>query len=57
MVKSGMPRWQADAILDLDASCRSGSFSAVTDVVARVTGRAPIPLDEFFRESAGAFGA
>jgi uncharacterized protein YbjT (DUF2867 family) len=55
MVKGGMPGWQADAILDLDARCRNGDFSAVTDVVQRVTGKPPATLEQFAKENAGAF--
>ncbi len=53
-VAAGMPPFYADALVDLARSYRAGDFSRVSGDVKAVTGREPIPFEQFARESAAA---
>jgi uncharacterized protein YbjT (DUF2867 family) len=44
---AGLDPWTADLFTDVDARVRAGGFRAVTDTVARVTGRAARTVEEF----------
>lgn len=57
MRQAGLPRWLAQAVLDLDVRCRTGDFSNITDVVKRIGGREPISIDQFLAKHAQAFRA
>jgi uncharacterized protein YbjT (DUF2867 family) len=62
MLDAGMPEWQVTALLELQQYYVSGKCAAVTDVLQKLLGRAPITLDRFLddfkdsfrRQSAGA---
>ena len=51
-----MPPWQAQAVLELEMRCRTGDFSALTDVVERTGGRRPGTIDDFIRRHVASFG-
>ena len=53
--QGGMPAWQARAVLELEVRCRGGDFSALTDVVERVTKRRPGTFEDFIRRHAADF--
>jgi uncharacterized protein YbjT (DUF2867 family) len=55
MLDQGLPTWQADALLDLQAYYTGGKGGAVDDLLRRLLGRAPITMDQFLAESAGEF--
>jgi uncharacterized protein YbjT (DUF2867 family) len=55
MTGAGMPQWQADAILELYALMREGKFDYATDTVKEVSGRDPIPIEQFVRDHRDAF--
>jgi uncharacterized protein YbjT (DUF2867 family) len=57
MLKSGMPTWNVDGVLELMAALRADQLSFVTDDVRRVTGRRPRPLEQFIRDHETHFGA
>jgi len=48
----GAPRWQVDAWVSTYTAIASGELSAVTDDMARLTGRAPMSLDQVMRSRA-----
>jgi len=54
--QGGMPPWQAQAVLELEVRCRTGDFSALTDVAERIGGRRPGTIDDFIRRHATSFG-
>ena len=51
----GMPAWQVAALLELQQYYVSGKCAAVTDVLPKLLGRAPIRLDQFLEENKDAF--
>lgn len=55
MLDQGMPAWQADALLDLQAYYTGGRGGDVDDLLPRLLGRAPITMDQFLAEFAGEF--
>jgi uncharacterized protein YbjT (DUF2867 family) len=55
MMADGVPRWLADDMLVLFASFREGYGAAVTDTVARITGRPAGTFRQFAAEFAQAF--
>jgi len=55
MLQSGMPQWQAEALLELQRYYTEGGGGQVDDVFANVVGRQPTSLDLFLKEFAGKF--
>ena len=57
MLSSGMPEWQADALLDLNAYYIKGKGGKVDGLLDHLIGRSrsPITMDQFLAEFAGAF--
>ena len=55
MLETGMPEWQADALLELQRYYVEGGGGEVDSVVATVLGRQPTRLSNFLRESAPVF--
>jgi len=55
MLDQGMPAWQADALLDLQAYYTSGKGGATDGLLHQLLGRAPITMDRFLSEFAGEF--
>jgi uncharacterized protein YbjT (DUF2867 family) len=55
MLDQGMPEWQADALLDLQAYYVSGKGGKVDGLLEQLLGRAPISMDQFLAEFANAF--
>jgi uncharacterized protein YbjT (DUF2867 family) len=57
MLASGMPEWQADALLDLHAYYIKGKGGKIDGLLEQLLGRPPITMDQFLAEFAGAFRA
>jgi uncharacterized protein YbjT (DUF2867 family) len=57
MLDQGMPEWQVDALLDLQLYYVHGQGGDTDGVLQGLLGRAPITMDEFLKENAGAFRA
>ncbi|HEU4710349.1 MAG TPA: SDR family oxidoreductase [Pyrinomonadaceae bacterium] len=55
MIESGMEEWLAAAVTQTYRFMKDGGAAHVTDVVARLTGSAPISFGEFARDYAVAF--
>ena len=55
MLDRGMPEWQADAILDLQAYYVKGKGGNVDGLLEQLIGRPPITMDEFLAEFAAEF--
>lgn len=55
LLAAGMPAWRTDALLELAAAFRAGAGAAVTDGVARVLGRPPLPFARFADDHARSF--
>ena len=55
MLDAGMPEWLVTAVLDLQAYYVSGKCAAITDVLPKLLGRAPITLDQFLTDSKDSF--
>jgi uncharacterized protein YbjT (DUF2867 family) len=55
MLKAGMPRWNADALTELYTAFATGRFAYTTDVVQRLTGRAPVSFEQFACAHTAAF--
>jgi uncharacterized protein YbjT (DUF2867 family) len=55
LLGSGMPEWQADALLGLQEFYLQGHGGELTDDIQRVTGHAPRNLDQFLAANASAF--
>lgn len=55
MLGSGMPEWQADALLGLQEFYLQGHGGELTDDILRVTGHAPRNLEQFLAANASAF--
>ncbi|PYT74057.1 MAG: hypothetical protein DMG39_04475 [Acidobacteria bacterium] len=56
MLDQGMPEWQADVLLDLQAYYVSGKGGKVDGLLEQLLGRPPISMDQFLAEFANAFG-
>ncbi len=54
MLAAGIPRWQADAVVDLSRYYQTGAAARLTSSVREVLGREPIPFDRFARDHASA---
>lgn len=54
MLQFGVPVWAADSLNGLYAAYRAGAGETVTDAVREVTGKTPIPFEQFAREHATA---
>jgi len=57
MIAAGVPAQYAEALLDLNRHYRENQMSSVTSDVKEVTGRDPIPFDQYARDHADAFRA
>jgi uncharacterized protein YbjT (DUF2867 family) len=57
MLGQGMPGWQVDALLDLQAYYTSGRGGVTDGVLAGLLGRPPMTLDRFVAAHAAAFRA
>jgi uncharacterized protein YbjT (DUF2867 family) len=55
MLKSGMPEWNARALADLYDVFAAGHAAWTTDVIERITGRAPRTFEQFARDYLEAF--
>ena len=55
MLASGMPEWQADALLDLHAYYIKGKGGKIDGLLEQLIGRPPITMDQFLAEFAAAF--
>jgi uncharacterized protein YbjT (DUF2867 family) len=51
----GMPAWQVDAILDLQAFYTEGPGATITGDVHKILGRDPILFDQFLHDNAASF--
>ena len=57
MLASGMPEWQADALLDLQAYYVNGKGGKIDGLLEQLLGRPPITMDQFLADFAGEFRA
>jgi uncharacterized protein YbjT (DUF2867 family) len=57
MLASGMPEWQADALLDLHAYYIKGKGGKIDGLLEQLLGRPPITMDQFLAECASEFRA
>ncbi|HKW62965.1 MAG TPA: SDR family oxidoreductase [Candidatus Acidoferrum sp.] len=57
MLDGGMPEWQADALLDLQAYYVKGKGGKIDNLLEQLIGRPPIKMDTFLAEFADAFRA
>ncbi len=57
MLGQGMPEWQADALLDLQAYYVKGKGCKIDGHLEQLLGRSPIAMDQFLAEFAGEFHA
>lgn len=55
MKDAGMPDWAIEPLLELYAYQREGKGEFVTDAVEEITGRKPIPFEEFMKDIAASF--
>jgi uncharacterized protein YbjT (DUF2867 family) len=55
MLQSGMPEWNAKALIDLYSVFAAGGMARTADVVERITGHAPRSFEQFARDHAEAF--
>lgn len=55
MLRSGMPEWNARAVVELYGEFAAGKAARVTEVVARVTGHPPTSFARFAGDHAAAF--
>lgn len=55
MLERGMPEWQAEALLDLQAYYVKGKGAKVDNLLEQLLGRAPITMDQFLAEFAHEF--
>jgi uncharacterized protein YbjT (DUF2867 family) len=51
----GMPAWQVEAILDLQAFYTEGPGATITGDVHKILGRDPISFDQFLHDNAASF--
>jgi uncharacterized protein YbjT (DUF2867 family) len=54
-LQMGMPEPYVDALVDLDTAYSTGRLNQVTPVVKQLTGRDPIPFEQFAKDYAGKF--
>jgi uncharacterized protein YbjT (DUF2867 family) len=52
LLGAGMPEWNANGIIDLEALYRGGGASTVSSDIERVLGRKPIGYQQFARDYA-----
>ena len=57
MLQAGVPKWQADALMELHAINKQNRWSAVTSDIERVTGNPPNDFAQFARDHADKFRA
>ena len=55
MLQAGLPPWQVDALLELQAINKESCWSAVTQDVEKVTGRPPTDFATFARDHVDKF--
>ncbi len=55
MLEQGMPEWQADALLDLQAYYTGGKGGKVDGLLEELLGRSPITMDQFLAEFSNEF--
>ncbi|GHE00374.1 NmrA family NAD(P)-binding protein [Streptomyces alanosinicus] len=55
MLGRGMPRFQADALIEVARAYRDGGADTVTSTVADLTGRAPLGFADFVRQNRHVF--
>ena len=55
MLKAGMPEWNAKAVTELYGVFAAGHAAKITDTIEKVTGKRPIPFEQFARDYAAAF--
>ena len=55
LLGTGMPEWNANGIIDLEALYRGGGASTVSPDIERVLGRKPIGYEQFARDYASTF--
>ncbi|HVH70111.1 MAG TPA: SDR family oxidoreductase [Candidatus Dormibacteraeota bacterium] len=55
MLESGLPEWQADALLDLQSYYVKGKGNKVDNLLEQLLGRPPITMDQFLAEFANEF--
>ena len=56
MLDRGMPEWQADALLDLQAYYVKGKGGNIDGLLEQLIGRPPITMDQFLDEFTNEFG-
>jgi hypothetical protein len=54
LMQTGLPEWQADAILALLADLKAGRFAKLTDTVEKIGHKTPITLEQFIGENGAA---
>lgn len=47
MLKSGMPKWYANDLIELYRQFQEGKGARITDTIQRITGKPPITYDQF----------
>ena len=57
MEKQGLPKYNAEGIIELMAQLRAGEYDTVSVDVRTVTGRYPLPLMQFIEENLAAWGS
>ena len=57
MLQAGVPKWQADALMELHAINKQNRWSAVTSDIEKVTGNPPTDFAQFARDHADKFRA
>jgi uncharacterized protein YbjT (DUF2867 family) len=57
MLQAGVPKWQADALMELHAINKQNRWSAVTSDIEKVTGNPPTDFAQFARNHADRFPA
>lgn len=55
LVSTGMPEWQANALVELQEYFLTGGAGELTPDVQQLTGRTPKTLDTFLSDNAAAF--
>jgi uncharacterized protein YbjT (DUF2867 family) len=56
MEQAGIPRFNAEGINELMTQLRNGDYDKVSGDIRTVTGRYPLPLQQFIEENLAAFG-
>jgi uncharacterized protein YbjT (DUF2867 family) len=57
MLQAGVPKWQAEALMELHAINKQNRWSAVTSEIEKVTGNPPTDFAQFARDHADRFRA